>query len=111
MVLLNSENRLLTGSADSELRAWDINYLEEVRTQKCIYHFLFMIKCHIDDPASVVVKAPSLSQAKAEGEPKVKKGKTLLEENDDDEDNEEEVDESLEEVRENQRCKSCNKVH
>lgn len=31
MALLNQENRLLTGSADSELRAWDINYLEEVR--------------------------------------------------------------------------------
>ena len=31
MALLNQENRLLTGSADSELRAWDISYLEEVR--------------------------------------------------------------------------------
>lgn len=31
MVLLNQENRLLTGSADSELRAWDIQYIEEVR--------------------------------------------------------------------------------
>ena len=79
--------------------------------QAFIYHFLFMNKCHIDDPASVVVKAPSLSQAKAEGEPEVKKGKTLLEENDDDEDNEEGVDESPEEVRENQWCKYCNKVH
>lgn len=38
-------------------------------------------------------------QEKAEGEPKVKKGKTLL---DDDEDNEEEVDESPEEVRRGQ---------
>lgn len=38
-------------------------------------------------------------QEKAEGEPKVKKGKTLLDE-DDDEDDEEGVDESLEEVRE-----------
>ncbi|TMS06700.1 WD repeat-containing protein 3 [Larimichthys crocea] len=60
MVLLNQENRLLTGSADSELRAWDINYLQE---------------------------------EKAEGEPKVKKGKTLLDD-DDDEDNEEGADES-----------------
>lgn len=33
MVLLNEENRLLTGSADSELRAWDIDYLEEVSKQ------------------------------------------------------------------------------
>lgn len=31
MALLDQENRLLTGSADSELRAWDISYLEEVR--------------------------------------------------------------------------------
>lgn len=38
-------------------------------------------------------------QEKAEGEPKVKKGKTLPDD-DDDEDNEEGVDESLEEVRE-----------
>lgn len=30
MVLLNQENRLVTGSADSELRAWDIEYIEEV---------------------------------------------------------------------------------
>lgn len=34
MVLLNQENRLLTGSADSELRAWDIDYLEEVNKQR-----------------------------------------------------------------------------
>lgn len=33
MVLLNQENRLLTGSADSELRAWDIDYLDEVSNQ------------------------------------------------------------------------------
>lgn len=31
MVVLNQENRLLTGSADSELRAWDIEYIEEVK--------------------------------------------------------------------------------
>lgn len=31
MVLLNQENRLLTGSADSELRAWDIQDIEEVK--------------------------------------------------------------------------------
>lgn len=38
------------------------------------------------------------AQEKAEGEPKVKKGKSLLDD-DDDEDNEEGADESLEEVR------------
>ena len=31
MVLLNQEGRLLTGSADSELRAWDIHFLQGVR--------------------------------------------------------------------------------
>lgn len=30
MALLDQDNRLLTGSADSELRAWDITYLQEV---------------------------------------------------------------------------------
>ena len=30
MVLLDQESRLLTGSADSELRAWDIDYLSQV---------------------------------------------------------------------------------
>lgn len=30
MVLLDRDSRLLTGSADSELRAWDIAYLQEV---------------------------------------------------------------------------------
>lgn len=38
------------------------------------------------------------AQEKAEGEPKVKKGKTLLDD-DDDEDNEEGADESADEVR------------
>lgn len=68
MVLLNQESRLLTGSADSELRAWDINYLQEER---------------------------------AEGEPDLKKGKTLLQEDDD---REEEHDDSPEE-----RILSCKK--
>lgn len=40
MVLLSQESRLLTGSADSELRAWDINYLEEVRKDSA-EHFFF----------------------------------------------------------------------
>lgn len=33
MVLLNQESRLLTGSADSELRAWDIRHMQEVRRE------------------------------------------------------------------------------
>lgn len=37
MVLLNQENRLLTGSADSELRAWDISYLQEVRKNTALF--------------------------------------------------------------------------
>lgn len=73
MVLLNREKRLLTGSADSELRAWDISYLQE---------------------------------GKAEGEPQVKKGKTLL---DDDEEQEEEEEEELDENPE-ERILSCKKA-
>lgn len=42
MVLLSQESRLLTGSADSELRAWDINYLEEVRKDTAEHFFLFL---------------------------------------------------------------------
>lgn len=42
MVLLSQESRLLTGSADSELRAWDINYLEEVRKDSAEHFFLFL---------------------------------------------------------------------
>lgn len=34
MLLLNQQTRLLTGSADSELRAWDIDFLQEVRTDQ-----------------------------------------------------------------------------
>lgn len=70
MVLLNQESRLLTGSADSELRAWDIDYLQEER---------------------------------ADGEPHVKKGKTLQEK--EDEDSEDELDENPEE-----RILSCKKA-
>ncbi|XP_072301134.1 WD repeat-containing protein 3 [Eucyclogobius newberryi] len=71
MVLLNHQNRLLTGSADSELRAWDISYLQEGRV---------------------------------EGEPVVKKGKTLVKE-EEDEERDEELDENPEE-----RILSCKKA-
>ncbi|XP_013856209.1 WD repeat-containing protein 3, partial [Austrofundulus limnaeus] len=74
MVLLNQGNRLLTGSADSELRAWDINFLEE---------------------------------EKAEGEPKVKKGKTLLDDEDEDHEKEDD-DESVEERI--LRCKKAGSI-
>lgn len=30
LVLVSEEKRLITGASDSELRAWDIAYLEEV---------------------------------------------------------------------------------
>ncbi len=42
-------------------------------------------------------------QEKAEGEPKEKKGKILLDDGGDDDDNEEGVDESLEEVKKQQK--------
>jgi len=48
MVLLNQENRLLTGSADSELRAWDITYLQEVRKRRIsLYIYMFIIYIYI----------------------------------------------------------------
>ncbi|XP_037542664.1 WD repeat-containing protein 3-like [Nematolebias whitei] len=74
MLLLNQENRLLTGSADSELRAWDMSFLEE---------------------------------EKAEGEPKVKKEKILLDDNDDGEEDHEKGDED---ERLEERILSCKKA-
>lgn len=59
MVLLNQENRLLTGSADSELRAWDVDYLEEVRKRHtghiCTWHASYKFKCVLNDSVGVRV--------------------------------------------------------
>lgn len=98
MVLLDQENRLLTGSADSELRAWDITYLQEVSSNTqvmaecCFKHSVFLFLSFF-----LSVSLPP-AQAKAEGEPEVKKGKTELEEDEDEEDKEG-IDESPEEVQ------------
>lgn len=46
MALLSQESRLLTGSADSELRAWDIKYLEEVRKDTAEHFFVFREKAN-----------------------------------------------------------------
>lgn len=35
MALISEEKRLITGSADSELRVWDITYIQEVRYSLC----------------------------------------------------------------------------
>lgn len=35
MALLSKEKRLITGSADSELRVWDLTYIQEVRHSMC----------------------------------------------------------------------------
>lgn len=35
MALLSEEKRLITGTADSELRVWDITYIQEVRHSLC----------------------------------------------------------------------------
>lgn len=107
MVLLNQETRLLTGSSDSELRAWDISYLQEVSrdmnhgVERCFHPFSFFFLL------SSVSLPPA--QAKAEGEPEVKKGKTELEEEEEEEDKEG-VDESPEEVQ-NPRVSNCYMEH
>lgn len=98
MVLLNQENRLLTGSADSELRAWDITYLQEVSVS--MYRSKRLNLVLIPSPLFFLLSSVSLppAQAKAEGEPEVKMGKTELEEEEEEEDKEG-VDESPEEVQ------------
>lgn len=92
MVLLNQESRLLTGSADSELRAWDISYLQEVRTEEG-GRWRQVNCCSVASTSFL-----SLSQERAEGEPKVKKGKSLLDDDSDEEEAAEEGDEGVEEV-------------
>lgn len=57
-------------------------------------------KCFLNKEKLILKSVCLSAQEKAEGEPKVKKGKTLLDDDDDDEANDEGVDESLEEVRE-----------
>lgn len=54
MVLLNQESRLLTGSADSELRAWDIQYIQEVRT---LLHFYTLNT--VDEVTTINIKNPT----------------------------------------------------
>lgn len=99
MTFLNEERRLLTGSADSELRAWDISYPREVSRDA---------RRHVDSPPPprglmtprvcvCVCVVPSV-QEPAEGQPRVKKVKSLLEDSDGDD---QDADESPEDVREN----------
>uniref|UniRef100_A0A8C4ETC9 WD repeat domain 3 n=1 Tax=Dicentrarchus labrax TaxID=13489 RepID=A0A8C4ETC9_DICLA len=112
-LFLKDKNLLVTSSKDSFVKWWDLD------TQHC---FKTMVG-HRSEVWSMVLlnqeyrlltgSADSelrawdisyLQEEKAEGEPKVKKGKTLLED-DDDEDNEEGLDESPEE-----RILSCKKA-
>lgn len=71
---------------------------------KTLEQWLLVMKCVAKVVVKVVGKTLSAclhpAQEKAEGEPKVKKGKTLLDDDDDGDNEEEGVDESLEEVRE-----------
>lgn len=112
MVLLNQENRLLTGSADSELRAWDIQYIEEVkRYHSCwvtVYvgwiTFQHSLECdlwscvenwHWSHFNVFRITSKVSSQCKEVGEPQEKKVRTLLM---DEEEDEEGLDEEPEEV-------------
>lgn len=63
---------------------------------------LYLSVCNISIRPSVPPSSPlCLAQEKAEGEPKVKKGKTLLDDDDDEDEDKEGLDESPEEVQEN----------
>lgn len=86
MVLLDQDNRLLTGSADSELRAWDITYLQEVSIN--ISHSSWLNVVFKQSVFLFLSVSLPPAQVKGEGEPEVKKGKTELEEDDDEEDKE-----------------------
>lgn len=37
LVLVSEEKRVITGAADSELRVWDITYLQEVRKEFILF--------------------------------------------------------------------------
>lgn len=95
MVLLDRDSRLLTGSADSELRAWDIAYLQEVSVSNMdrdqwsnVGGFKY--------PSFPPVSLPP-AQVKLEGEPEEKRGKIELVEDGDEDD--QEADEGPEEVQ------------
>lgn len=47
MVLVSEEKRLITGAADSELRAWDIAYLQEVMTVSDHGQLHVFTVCHL----------------------------------------------------------------
>ncbi|XP_034741433.1 WD repeat-containing protein 3 [Etheostoma cragini] len=111
-LFLKDKNLLVTSSKDSFVKWWDLD------TQHC---FKTMVGHRSEVWGMVLLNQENrlltgsadselrawdinyLQEEKAEGEPKVKKGKTLLD--DDDEDNEEGVDDSLEE-----RILSCKKA-
>ncbi|XP_032372219.1 WD repeat-containing protein 3 [Etheostoma spectabile] len=111
-VFLKDKNLLVTSSKDSFVKWWDLD------TQHC---FKTMVGHRSEVWGMVLLNQENrlltgsadselrawdinyLQEEKAEGEPKLKKGKTLLD--DDDEDNEEGVDDSLEE-----RILSCKKA-
>uniref|UniRef100_A0A4W6G235 WD repeat domain 3 n=1 Tax=Lates calcarifer TaxID=8187 RepID=A0A4W6G235_LATCA len=104
-LFLKDKNLLVTSSKDSFVKWWDLD------TQHCFKTMVGHRSEKIANLRHIISFCESSvsvclhpAQEKAEGEPKVKKGKTLLDD-DNDEDNEEGVDESLEE-----RILSCKKA-
>uniref|UniRef100_A0A8C9Y161 WD repeat domain 3 n=1 Tax=Sander lucioperca TaxID=283035 RepID=A0A8C9Y161_SANLU len=113
-LFLKDKNLLVTSSKDSFVKWWDLD------TQHC---FKTMVGHRSEVWGMVLLNQENrlltgsadselrawdinyLQEEKAEGEPKVKKGKTLLDDDDDEDNNEEGVDESLEE-----RILSCRKA-
>lgn len=47
MVLVSEEKRLVTGASDSELRAWDIAYLQEVITVSSEHLPMCAVTCRV----------------------------------------------------------------
>lgn len=113
-LFLKDKNLLVTSSKDSFVKWWDLDTQHCFKTMVGHRSEVWGMALLNQENRLLTGSADSelrawdinyLQEEKAEGEPKVKKGKPLLDDDDNDEDNEEGVDESLEE-----RILSCKKA-